>query len=125
MPRLTNDELAALAREYNAEKATEAAAKARKQDLGRQIVTELNRRKKDRLEVDGVRITKKASTTTTYSVDRLKATLKRRAGRFLKVDGRALADAVKAGDITAAEKAACIESSSPGSAYPDITELVS
>lgn len=124
MTKLTNAQLVDLGREHIDAKAAESAAKARKQAASAAIVAELNRRGKSTLEVDGVRFVKKAPTVTTYSVERLKATLKRRAGRFLRVDGKALAAAVRAGEISEADKAACVETTDCGSAYADVTELV-
>lgn len=125
MPRLSNAKLADLGREYLVAKRAEAEAKGRKQAVAKQLLAELDRRKATQLVVLGVQLTKKASTVTSYGVDQVKATLGRRARRFLitAVDVDALRSAARAGELTPNELAGCVADQTTKAPYVDVTDL--
>lgn len=123
MARLTNAELTDLFGEYADAHRAEVAAKATKRDVGPRILAELKRRKRDVMELGGIRLTRKAPTLRDYGVDQLRATLKGKAARFLKVDTKALRQAVTAGEVTREQMAACLIAEGEGAPYLDVTDL--
>lgn len=139
MHQLTDEELVAKAREYLRRRRLEKMHGEKKSALGLEIRTEMARRGRggvgDVLEVLGVRIRIKASTTNHFTVDAVRARLGRRASRFLVtvVDSTKLREAKVTGQLTAADKAegkvsaedlaACIGHVSTGRAYVDVDDL--
>ena len=110
MGRLSNTKLAALGRQYI--------------EIRAQLLDELVRRGLGTLEHDGVKLTARTKTTRTYHVPDLSKLLSRGWLPIVlprRVDTRALAKAVRDGDVAQADVDACLLNESESAPFLEVT----